>query len=137
VIHRAILSVALAVLWAGAAIGECVPPVKIVEPGAGEPTLCQARADTLCSWRDKLGLRDWVLELHCVPPPGFEEIADGLAAISAEERYAEIWLHPDADDPELIVVHELLHIWFTQICEDGGSVLEEQGLRIIARLLKG
>lgn len=112
-------------------------------------------------WRDRLGLRDWHIDLAYAQPHEFREGATVPLASCTPDfplRQATIkFLRPEAGavlghptwddtDPEVVIVHELLHIWFgacgvslgTDYSRDAGitpGVVAEQAINAIANAL--
>jgi hypothetical protein len=106
-------------------------------------------------WRDRLGLRDWFINVEYW---SLHDAEDKIGEIHSDfaDRRADMHLlnaeTPDAravwkrngNDPELIIVHELLHIHFRSLGVGGGSytrsrfsktVLSEQVINTLARCL--
>ncbi len=130
---RLLLGLALA-LGLAACGSSGVDRVEVVEVGA-QPTSCAQQAAMVREWRGRLALRDWTIRLHCAPDPDYGDEADGTISFFAEGRTADLWIHPAAQNKELTIVHELLHLIFDMTCQAESDLVEEQQLRAVAVLL--
>jgi hypothetical protein len=106
-------------------------------------------------WRDRLGLRDWFIDvkywtLHDAEDKLGEVHSDfadrraDMRLLNAETPDArEVWKR-NGNDPELVIVHELLHVVFRALGVGGGTyirsrfnktVLAEQVINTLAKCL--
>ncbi len=104
-------------------------------------------------WRDRLGLRDWHIDVKYWTPeedrlaaitPDFADRTAALGIMGARSpRERDIW-KANGNDPELIIVHELLHIHFLSLGVKGGEysrtrmskvVMAEQVINALAQCL--
>lgn len=78
---------------------------------------------TIAHWQVRLGLADWDIRVDPrTPDEGYRAQVEGWAT----RRMAAIRIHPDAPEEALdrLVVHELLHLWLSQL-EDTARPMQE------------
>lgn len=89
----------------------------------------------LYEWQAALGLADWEIELFS---PTAEEMEgdDGSIDFFVPDRTAEIRIRRGIENQELVLVHELLHLWFATFAESRrNKVVEEQAIESISKCL--
>lgn len=106
-----------------------------------------SRALCLAGWQERLGLSDWRMVLRWARTWDVGEDADGRVRRLPESRRAGIWIKQTIDepedslphfdyDPELVLVHELVHVWLADSGippDDPREEPEEQMVEAIAQ----
>jgi len=89
----------------------------------------------LYEWQAALGLADWEIELFT---PTAEEMDgdDGGIDYFVPDRTAELRVQRGLKNQELVLVHELLHLWFATFAESRkNKLVEEQAIESISKCL--
>lgn len=106
-----------------------------------------SRALCLAGWQERLLLSDWRIVLRWARHWEVGEDADGRLRRLPESRRAAIWIKRNIDeppdelphfdyDPELVLVHELVHVWLAEMGippDDPREEREEQMVEAIAQ----
>lgn len=85
-------------------------------------------------WQAVLSLRDWEIDL-VLEQDEDEPDAHGTVDYDINERTATIHVRPRVKDPELVLVHELLHLIFAPFTADLTSIYEEQAIESLSKAL--
>lgn len=86
-------------------------------------------------WQKRLYLQDWEIDVEVVPRSKMPDQVGELEYV-LEFRDATIKVRSDVDDPEQVIVHELLHCWTRQIrAARSADLIEEQALEAIGSAL--
>lgn len=86
-------------------------------------------------WQDLLDLRDWTLTVEI---QSRKEMPSDLGSCDYDvrEREADIAIRARQEDPELTLIHELIHLWTRQVREARKEdIVEEQAINAISKAL--
>jgi len=97
----------------------------------------QAEMDSLLSeWQGILRLRDWGITATIVPVVEFADADEADIEPHIQRREATARISEGCPDPELSLVHELLHIWTRSLAEDStNELIEEHAIEAISNAL--
>lgn len=108
---------------------------------------CKDTERYLLKWKPRLLLSGWTINLHCEVPdiskaPGYENIPKGSVLYGTitteyENMKSELYINMEAPDKELVVLHELLHLVNRNIWFSKSTLVEEQQLRSLGKLIIG
>lgn len=86
-------------------------------------------------WQKLLGLRDWLITLEIVPKGDLGK-DDANVLYCVEDRTAKIRVERGKADMELLVLHELFHLWTGPIRHNPKTdLVEEQAIEALTRAL--
>lgn len=90
----------------------------------------------MIEWQGCLRLLDWELDLLLEAD---EDVPTAYGTIDYDiaERSATIRIRPRQEDPELTLVHELLHLWVEPLTTVAEEFYLEQAVEALSRALVG
>lgn len=87
----------------------------------------------LAEWQAALRLRDWQVTVQIVPASEFADEDEADVDPHKERRSAVVRISEKSPDPELALVHELLHLWTRSLAgEDFIELIEEHAIEAIS-----
>jgi hypothetical protein len=135
---KSLLAAIFGLTLAACSTGGTLPvltPLQRAEISSTAPADCGELPAFAAKWQDLLSLQDWRVSTSCARIPASEE-AIGLSWPNPWTRQTVMTVDPSASDPELIVLHELLHAIFDTACTAKSELVEEQLTVSLSELLR-